>query len=639
VKEEVMIKPAQEVSDTSDRRARSPDLSDGPGLKPGDGFAKCYEIKALLGTGGMGVVYRALDHALQRDVALKVIAGQTHQNLAKERFLRERRALGRLNHDNVVRAFHAGETDEGQLFLVMELVDGRSLAEILQAHGRLPVADACELARQAALGLKALHEAMLVHRDVKPQNLMLTPRGGAKLLDLGLALLIDQSPGSITGTDLIPGSPDYMAPEQARDPSAATTSADLYGLGCVLYCLLAGRPPFGDERHQPVISKLTAHQSEPAPPITGLRPELSEYPDLVRLLDRLLAKDPVARPADPRAVAEALAPLAVGHDLSRLFEDSSPADPETITTSMVRAAPAPASPSPRRWPSRVGLASIGVVILAAVVGGVLRRSSVPPTSSGRPIQREAAGQAPAPPTPTSTLPSPVLPSAPDPPSRTLQAVPGTASPSPVPSPAAPLRIVSFEVAHFLGDSDQREGTIGVHSWATRFNDHVRVTAHLDTEGYCYLIALNADGEVQFCPKARETARPSPTADVVYPAGDNGYYLDDDTGLQGFVLVASRKPLPAYAEWPGRSDLRWEKVGSAGVWRFDGRDYKYLGNPRRGSERPVSAPVPTAFEAVCRFLRRRPDVEAIQALAFPVLPAQAAGSPRTPAGEGAHPPPS
>jgi serine/threonine protein kinase len=636
-----MSEPSLEDCGTSDRRDESPDLSDGPGLKPGDRFAREYEIKALLGSGGMGVVYRALDHGLQRDVALKVIARHTHQALAKGRFLRERWALGRLNHDNVVRAFHAGETDEGQLFLVMELVDGRSLAEILEAYGRLPVADACELARQAALGLHALHEAKLVHRDVKPQNLMLTPQGGAKLLDLGLALLIDQSSRSITGADQIPGSPDYMAPEQARDPSAATTSADLYGLGCVLYCLLAGRPPFGDERHRPVISKLTAHQSEPAPPITGLRPELSECRDLIRLLDRLLAKDPAARPADPREVAEALAPLAVGHDLPRLFEDFSPAEVEATTTSTVRAAPGSASPSARRWPSWVGLASIGLVILAAVVGGVLSRSIVPPPALRRSIQQEVAGQSPSLPTSTSTsaLPSPVLRSGPDPPYRTARVVPGTAAASPVPPPAAPLRIVSFEVAHFLGDSDQVEGTIGDRSWAARLNDYVRVTAHLDTEAYCYLIALDANGKDQFCPKARETARPIPTAEVVYPAEGAGYFLDDGTGLQGFVLVASRKPLPAYADWPGRTDLRWEKVSSAGVWRFDGRDCRYLGNPRRGSERPVSAPVPAPFEALCRSLSRRPDVEAIQAIAFPVMPAPSAGTPRSPAGEGAHPPPS
>jgi serine/threonine protein kinase len=577
-------------------------------LRAGDRFANAFVIKDLLGQGGMALVYRAVDEGLGRDVAIKVIRDKSPDAVTKERFLRERTALGRLNHENVVRAHRADQTSEGQLFLEMELVDGRNLRDILQTWGRLPVADACEVARQAAEGLQALHEAKLVHRDIKPANLMLTPKGVVKLLDLGLVRLTDQRLDSITGPDQIPGSPDYMAPEHARDPSAATISADLYSLGCTLYCFLTDRPPFGDEQHQAVVSKLAAHQIEKAPPITGLRAELSEYPDLIKLLDQLLAKDPTTRPRDPRAVADTLALMTVGHQLPSLLQDPFTPDASVSTKIMGRPAFFPWSPTRTQWLRRAHLALIVVVCLAAVVAGGLA-AGVRRLSWGRVSQPPGLDLASAPPTSAPKI-------------QNSAALPESA-----------LRIESFEVEHRRGDHPWKNlGTLGKISFATQFNDHVRVTANLNAEAYCYLIALDSNGKAHFCPEAQSTTPPIPMVKVVYPAEGIDYFLDDDIGLQGFVLVASRTRLPAYADWTERSGLPWKKVRAVGVWWYNGREFTYLGDHKRGSERSVSSPVPEPFAAVCRHLRKIPDLDVIQAISFPVLSPEPANSALTRTGD-------
>ena len=246
----------------------------------------------------------------------------------------------------------------------MDLVPGCDLGRLVQGRGPLPLADACELARQAALGLQAVHEKGLVHRDIKPSNLMLTPDGVVKVLDLGLARLVEDAADSLTPPGAFGGTADYLAPEQASDLRAATIRSDLYSLGCTLYCLLAGRPPFGDDRHRSLASKIIAHREEPVAPITDFRPELARARELLRLLDRLLAKDPACRPAEPREVAEALGPLSAGHDLPGLFDDrvgprpraDAALDPPPRPRGAGSAAPPPrparSSPSGWAWPSR-----------------------------------------------------------------------------------------------------------------------------------------------------------------------------------------------------------------------------------------------------------------------------------------------
>lgn len=193
-----------------------------------------YELLERIGRGGMGSVWKAMHVRLKRLAAVKLLPTERMQNdQAVARFQREMEAVGRLDHPNLVRAHDAGESD-GQHYLVMEYLDGRHLGQVVRALGPLPLADACEIVRQAAIGLQYAHEHGLVHRDVKPSNLMLTAEGQVKVLDLGLARLTgDQTPcDDATGTGQVMGTGDYIAPEQGQDTRRADRRSDVYSLGC-----------------------------------------------------------------------------------------------------------------------------------------------------------------------------------------------------------------------------------------------------------------------------------------------------------------------------------------------------------------------------------------------------------------------
>src|SRR3954465_15801139 len=205
-------------------------------------FLSQYVLLDRLGEGGMGEVFRARHTRLDRDVALKVMRKEKMANPeAVKRFRREIRAAARLPHENVVRAYDADQSGDVHFF-AMEFVDGTTLDRLVRDQGPLPVADACEYVRQAALGLQHAFEQGLTHRDVKPANLLVDKAGVVKISDLGLVLVGDPDtgePGSrITKEGLTVGTPDYVAPEQARNPRAADVRADIYALGCTLYYLL-----------------------------------------------------------------------------------------------------------------------------------------------------------------------------------------------------------------------------------------------------------------------------------------------------------------------------------------------------------------------------------------------------------------
>ena len=297
------------------RLAAGPSSSDPP---PPVHLLGQYRIGERLGLGGMGAVYRAEHVRLKMSVAVKVLApGQVRDPRAVARFQLEMEVVGRLDHPNIVRATDAGEAD-GIHFLVMELIDGVNLAHLLLRYGPLPVPTACELIRQAALGLQHAHEHGLVHRDIKPSNLMLTPSGQVKLLDLGLALLrTDRALGSdLTGAGEVMGTVEYMAPEQYTEMRSVDTRADVYSLGCTLYALLTGDPPFSGPERNEFPRMLWAHKHEAVRPVSELRADVP--PALDAVLAHMLAKNPDDRPATPRAVTEALEPLAAGADLSGL---------------------------------------------------------------------------------------------------------------------------------------------------------------------------------------------------------------------------------------------------------------------------------------------------------------------------------
>ncbi len=214
-----------------------------------------YRPLERCGKGGMGVVFRAEHRLMGREVALKVIRPDLlRRPNAIERFRREVRAAASLTHPNVVPAYDAEEVD-GVHFLAMEFVPGCDLAAEVNHRGPLPVAEACEYVRQAALGLAHAHERGMVHRDIKPQNLMLTPEGQVKILDFGLSKFASElaslklgggeafvSSPDLTQASTTLGTPDYAAPEQTADPASADARADIYALGVTLIFLLTGRP-------------------------------------------------------------------------------------------------------------------------------------------------------------------------------------------------------------------------------------------------------------------------------------------------------------------------------------------------------------------------------------------------------------
>ncbi len=313
-----------------------------------------YELLEKLGQGGMGAVYKARHTKLNRIEAIKILPPHLAKDAnAKNRFEREIQAVGALNHPNIVQARH-GDEAAGQLYLVMEFIDGRDLASLVKQHVRLPIADACEIIRQTALGLQHAYDHGLVHRDIKPSNLMLVvpplggsaasspsdsrpPKGGTtniKILDLGLARLdsTTEQLGELTSTGQIMGTLDYMAPEQGGDAHQVDIRADLYSLGATLYHLLTGQPPFPSPKYKTAAQKLQALTFNEPTPIRELRPEVPE--SLAAIVHRLLAKQPDARFAVPHEVASTIAPFTVGHNLAQLVATSGPlvAEPELAST-------------------------------------------------------------------------------------------------------------------------------------------------------------------------------------------------------------------------------------------------------------------------------------------------------------------
>ena len=289
-----------------------------------------YDIQLQLGQGGMGRVYKAVHTKLKRTVALKVLpASRWTNSVAVSRFEREMEAIGGLDHPNIVRASDAGE-DQGMHYLVMEFVHGLDLARLARRLGPLPVAEACELGRQCAVGLHYAHQNGLVHRDVKPSNLMLseTRRGGSsdavvKILDLGLALLGDehlQERHELTTVGTLMGTLDYMSPEQGVDSHSVDQRTDIYSLGATLFKLLTGRAPYADPEFSTLMKKMTALATKPAPSITSVRPDLPAA--LSELIDRMLSRDPDDRFESTEEVATALAPLCRDADLDGLLREA-----------------------------------------------------------------------------------------------------------------------------------------------------------------------------------------------------------------------------------------------------------------------------------------------------------------------------
>tara|TARA_R110002072_G_C7978936_1_gene536023 strand:+ start:59955 stop:64283 length:4329 start_codon:yes stop_codon:yes gene_type:complete len=254
-----------------------------------------YVVTESIGRGGMGYVLKARHRRMKRTVAIKfLLKSLTDSDDLRRRFEREVEAAAQLDHQNIVTAYDAG-VHEGSHYLVMQYVDGEDLSQIVKSTGPLDIPDAVDVIRQAALGLGYAHDRGIIHRDIKPGNLLLDTEGVVRILDMGLARMTP-SPGDeleggahadLTNTGSVMGTIDYMAPEQALDAKSVDHRADLYALGCTLYFLLTSNPPF---RNETVMRRLLAHREQPAPRISEYRP--GAPPELDDIFATMMAKSP-----------------------------------------------------------------------------------------------------------------------------------------------------------------------------------------------------------------------------------------------------------------------------------------------------------------------------------------------------------
>jgi eukaryotic-like serine/threonine-protein kinase len=427
-----------------------------------------YRLLRRIATGGMGTVWEATDLRLHRRVAVKLLSEALGADPTfVERFRREARAAAGLSHPNVARVFDYGDgsgpegdgsgpAGEGSgpagsegPFIVMELIPGRTLAESLDRQGALDPSEAARIAADVARALQAAHDAGVVHRDVKPGNVMITPRGEVKVMDFGIAAAASEAPLTATGAAL--GTAAYISPEQATG-GRATAASDVYALGCVLYELLTGRPPFA--ARSPV-ALAAAHAREAPAPVRSLAPGVPPW--LARACERALAKDPRDRPPSAAAFAAMLSPPAgsnghAGDGLAPVPEapagvvaappagevptppagdaplgDAPPLDGVAATTPIGKPLPTtilePAAPAPvaaptagpegpvrraplpvvararRRWPT--ALAAVAVVLVLAALAAL---GAYLATHSRREPPRRAAVASPA----RSASPSPIV---------------------------------------------------------------------------------------------------------------------------------------------------------------------------------------------------------------------------------------
>jgi hypothetical protein len=335
-------------------------------LTIGSEFAGC-RLEALAGRGGMGVVYRARDVALGRPVALKVIVAEHAADREfRERFEREARLAASIDHPNVVPIYGAGEA-QGQPYLVMRYVDGTDLHALLRRDGPLPPRRAAAIVECVAAALDAAHAAGLVHRDVKPANVLIDGGGNVYLSDFGLTRLA-ASDTRITDTGRWMGSVDFSSPEQLRAERCDARS-DVYALGCVLYAALTGEPPF---HRGGVLATMQAHQHDPVP-----RPSERGAPSAFdAVLERALAKDPAARFPSAGDLGRAAVAAALDEPITeeeRTVAQGSAAPAQTVVMPGPTPTVARMPPAPRRRRSRRARIAVGVLASVPLLGlsGVL----------------------------------------------------------------------------------------------------------------------------------------------------------------------------------------------------------------------------------------------------------------------------
>ncbi len=330
-------------------------------MQVGEVFAGSYRIEAEVARGGMGVVYRALDLGLDRPVALKVMSAALSGDQGfRARFRREAALAARIDHPHVVPVFHRGE-HEGVMYVVMRLVDGVDLAEVLAREGRLALDRTGRLMAQVGAALDAAHELGLVHRDVKPANILLQSGDRALLTDFGLAKQMSGD-DALTSAGTLLGTAAYLAPEQAQG-RAVGGSCDVYALACVTYHCLAGQPPYPDG---PPVVVAASHVYDPVPDLAAVAPEVS--PAVAQVVTRGLAKDPAERWPTAGAFTAALGQAI---DTDR---------PRRGTAELAVLPPVNRRRSPGRWL----VAAVVVVGLSVAAVVALSASDPPPARTSTP---------------------------------------------------------------------------------------------------------------------------------------------------------------------------------------------------------------------------------------------------------------
>jgi serine/threonine protein kinase len=407
-----------------------------------------YDIVAELGRGGMGVVYKGHETSLNRYVAIKVLADSlAHDEAVKERFLREARSMAALNDPHIIQIYFIGEDEGGQTYFVMEFVDGESLGSMLKREGKLSVEQSAKVIQQTALGLSTAHDRGVVHRDIKPGNLMINSRGAVKIADFGIALSNHDLSKKLTTTGEFVGTPGYLSPEVCLGKPVDQRS-DIFSLGIVFFEMLTGRMPFTDE--SPLGLMLEVVKAE-IPDVREINHDVD--PEIARILDKMIAKDPNERyqnchdlvaelgahplvakggPISLQPKMSAAAATMIGQKTPVSAQTSLPATPRTPASASPGVAPTRVTPSgmpmppvpphqsvldrqtqaPRR--SALPWAIAAIVLLAFAGGAYAFRDRIPGMSTASaPASTVAATPSPATNTPTqpSAPPPPATPAA------------------------------------------------------------------------------------------------------------------------------------------------------------------------------------------------------------------------------------